>query len=138
MNTFAVSFLVRPSKSTKAFFIAFKTDTTVTKANHLSRNKKNNFCPAYLNTCRTKVIHSRLHHAQKQSVRFHLLIKRLLNQLHDIIQFIHIRNTDFYIAIAPSSQVGYIFAQTLDQVYLQMLHLEKGATGISEARHPQS
>lgn len=99
MNTFAVSFLVRPSKSTKAFFIAFKTDTTVTKANHLSRNKKNNFCPAYLNTCRTKVIHSRLHHAQKQSVRFHLLIKRLLNQLHDIIQFIHIRNTDFYIAL---------------------------------------
>ena len=43
MNTFAVSFLVRPSKSTKAFFIAFKTDTTVTKANHLSRNKKITF-----------------------------------------------------------------------------------------------
>ena len=65
MNTFAVSFLVRPFKSTKAFFIAFKTDTTVTKANHLSRNKKNNFCPAYLNTCRTKVIHSRLHSRTK-------------------------------------------------------------------------
>ncbi|EYA47598.1 hypothetical protein M115_2769 [Bacteroides fragilis str. 3719 T6] len=43
MNTFAVSFWVRPSKSTKAFFIAFKTDTTVTKANHLSRNKKITF-----------------------------------------------------------------------------------------------